>query len=390
MSTKRKAPGGKFAAPVVKPSAKPPSRTVIDEQSTAVSAPDDVPVTETIDISSDPNSSDDEYLTDEGKDAEEANGAAPPPAISQQAVKNTKRPSLQQTETAEEDGSDGEDTSPSFGELLRGSNNEAIDVPTLLQQTSTASASLQPTRSIVAPASSSLTTVLTQALRTDDAELLESCLATDDQHVIQNTVERLDSALAATLLTKLAARLYRRPGRAGRLMTWVQWTLVCHGGALATQPKVLQSLAGLQKVLAERAKGLNSLLALKGKLDMLEGQMQLRRKMRKNSGAAKETDEEEDENVIFVEGEDKETSEVMTNGIGSRGGLDDDAEADITMNGLAGESDSDDDSAEEGDDSDGAEDLLDDDDVDQEEVDDSMGEDDESDLDAAPPPKKRK
>ncbi|KAH8173943.1 dip2/Utp12 family protein [Sarocladium implicatum] len=392
MSTKRKAPGGKFAAPVVKPSAKPTTRTTINEQSTAVSAPDDVPVTETIDISSDPNSSDDdEYLTGEGSDAEEVNGAAPPPAVSQLAAKNTKRPSLQQTETAEDDGSDGEDTSPSFGELLRGSNNEVIDVPTLLQQAS--SASLQTTRnsrSIVAPASSSLTTVLTQALRTDDAELLESCLATDDQLVIQNTVEKLDSTLAATLLTKLAARLYRRPGRAGRLMTWVQWTLVCHGGALATQPKVLQSLAGLQKVLAERAKGLNSLLALKGKLDMLEGQMQLRRKMRKNSGAAKETDEEEDENVIFVEGEDKEASEIMTNGIGSRGGLDDDAEADITMNGLAGESDSDDDSAEEGDDSDGAEDLLDDDDVEQEEVDDSMGEDDESDLDAAPPPKKRK
>jgi U3 small nucleolar RNA-associated protein 5 len=165
--------------------------------------------------------------------------------------------------------------------------------------------------------------------------------------------------------------------------------LVSHGGALATQPKVLQSLSGLQKVLAERAKGLNSLLALKGKLDMLEGQMDLRKRMQRSSGAAHKTDDDDDENVIWVEGEDKDASEIMTNGIGSRAGLDDDAEADITMNGLAGESDSDDDSAEEEDDSDDAEDALDDDDVSQEEVDDSMGEEDESDVEA-PPPKKRK
>lgn len=382
MSTKRKAPG-RFAAPTVKPSAKPTSKTRINEQNTAVSAPDEVmAATETIDISSDPNSSDEEYLTGEGSDAEEANGAAP---ASQLLNKANSRPSLQQTETADDEGSDAEATSPSFGELLRGS--EVIDVSALLQQPST---SLQRSRAaIVAPSSQSLTTVLTQSLRTDDADLLESCLATDDPATIQNTVEQLDSALAGTLLQKLAARLYRRPGRAGKLMIWVQWTLVSHGGALATQPKVLQSLSGLQKVLAERAKGLNSLLALKGKLDMLEGQMDLRKRMQRSSGAAHKTDDDDDENVIWVEGEDKDASEIMTNGIGSRTGLDDDAEADITMNGLAGESDSDDDSAEEEDDSDDAEDALDDDDVSQEEVEDSMGEEDESDVEA-PPPKKRK
>lgn len=386
MSTKRKV-SGRFAAPVVKPSAKPTSRTRINEQNTAVSAADDVPAaTETIDISSDPNSSDEEYMTDDGEDGEKvkANGTA---VVSQpRNSKSVSKPSLQQAETADEDGSDAEATSPSFGELLRGS--EVIDVPALLQQPSN---SLQRSRAaIVAPSSQSLTTVLTQALRTDDTDLLESCLATVDQATIQNTVEQLDSALAGVLLQKLAARLYRRPGRAGKLLIWVQWTLVAHGGALAMQPKILQSLSGLQKVLAERAKGLNSLLALKGKLDMLEGQMDLRRRMQRNSGAAHKTDEDEDENVIWVEGEDKDTSELMTNGVGSRADMEDDAAADVTMNGLAGESDSDEDSAEEEDDSDDAGDALDDDDVEQEEVDDSMAEDDESDVDAGPPPKKRK
>lgn len=74
-------------------------------------------------------------------------------------------------------------------------------------------------------------------------------------------------------------------------------------------------------------------------------------------------DEDEDENVIFVEGEDKDISEVMINGIGLRGGLDDDVEVDIMMNGFVGEFDLDDDLVEEEDDSDDVEDVLDDDDI---------------------------
>ncbi|CAH0048552.1 unnamed protein product [Clonostachys solani] len=393
MSTKRKAPG-KLAAPTVKSSARRATKSVIDESRTSVAGTDALPSSQqdAIEISSDEAS--DDGFTDE----EEA-------AIADESMTGTEAPQLngnhvgKPSRAAEDDGEsggeDGEETSPSFGELLRG-NEATIDVPALLQQSSGASNAVsQPARAaIVPPSHQSLTTVLTQALRTDDVDLLESCLHTTDRFTIQNTIENIDSALAGSLLNKLAARLYRRPGRAGTLMTWVQLTLIAHGGALASQPKVIQSLSGLQKVLTERSKGLNSLLALKGKLDMLEGQMDLRRRMQRTSGAIGQgEDEDEEEDVVWVEGEAED--EELGSGLKSRRRrvTEDSDDSDVpALNGTIGESsDEDDDFEEEIDDSeDEGESLLDEDEVDHDDVDDSMGEDEESDVEAAPPSKVQK
>lgn len=382
MSTKRKAPV-KLAAPVAKKSANIPSKNTIDELHTSVSGTDALQGSnvDTIEISSDAES---EYTSD-GEDApEQVNGTKE--AVQASNDSKAKASSTTVAKYSNDAGSDAEGGSPTFGELLRG--NETIDVSSLLQQAVTSTA-VQPSRTAIAPPSlQSLTTVLTQALKTDDTELLESCLHTTDLTTIRNTIERIDSSLAGILLNKLAARLYRRPGRAGNLMIWVKWTLIAHGGALSSQPKVVQSLNGLQKVLAERAKGLNSLLALKGKLDLLEGQMELRRKMKRSTsamknGATSDDEDEVDDNVIWVEGETQDAR--LANGLA------DDEDAHM-LNGVIPDSDGEDDDsdAEEDDDVDGAEESLDEDEVDHDDVDESMGEDEESDAEPAPPSKLQK
>lgn len=397
VSTKRKAPA-KLAAPVVKSSAKKALKSNIDESRTSVAGTDNIASSqlETISISSDANS-DEDISDDDAIDTPEMNGGKEMPHVNGKQIGQLPSPNNSgPLDDAAED-SDAEATSPSFGELLRG--NEAIDVPALLQQSSTGNAVAQPRTAIVPPTHQSLTTVLSQALRTDDTDLLESCLHTTDLPTIRNTIERIDSSLAGTLLNKLAARLYRRPGRAGNLMTWVQWTLVSHGGALASQPKVVHGLSGLQNVLSERAKGLSSLLALKGKLDLLEGQMDLRRNMQRRSGLSQQIeDEEDDEHLIWVEGETDGVGERdLANGIGSRRKRavdDDDSEDDEddvpAMNGFVGDSDDEEEDSEDEDDSDAAEESLDEDEVDHDDVDESMGEDEESDVEAAPPSKMQK
>jgi U3 small nucleolar RNA-associated protein 5 len=147
-----------------------------------------------------------------------------------------------------------------------------------------------------------LGTVLSQALKTNDVSLLESCFHTQDILTIRATIQRLASPLAGILLQKLAERLHKRPGRAGSLMVWVQWTLVTHGGYLATQADLIKKLAELNRVIDERARGLQSLLSLKGKLDMLEAQMQLRRAMREQRRSL--DDEDDEDAIIYVEGQD--------------------------------------------------------------------------------------
>jgi len=195
-----------------------------------------------------------------------------------------------------------EDTSePSFGDLLRARAPETIAV----EPSATAADLTTTTRTLTIPTATSLGTVLTQALRTNDVDLLESCLQVPNLDSIRATIERLHSALATNLLQKLAERLHRRPGRAGSLMVWVQWTIVSHGGYLANQPAAVKQLHTLYNVVKQRAAGLQPLLSLKGKLDMLEAQMRLRQNMqdRIRPGTARNQDEA---GVVYVEGEEDE------------------------------------------------------------------------------------
>ncbi|RYP06928.1 hypothetical protein DL764_002876 [Monosporascus ibericus] len=401
MSTKRKPPA-KIAQPVVKQSAKKPLRTHVNEADTAVSAPSisktgDDANEAVIEISSDSGSS--EYELSDEDEQEKAgtstrsNGIVHNEEAPRQpnALKNARStpdengdvdmdiPSPNQPTDGE---SDQEPTAPTFGDLVRA--NETIDVPSALSAHQS-NALTAPGRTLAPPSSASLGTVLTQALRTDDADLLESCLHTTDLATVRNTIQRLDSTLAGTLLTKLASRMHRRPGRAGSLMTWVQWTLIAHGGALATQPGLSKKLSELHRVLEERSRGLNSLLALKGKLDLLDAQMQLRRGTHRNVDSEDDEGEDGEEGVVYVEGEDSDADMVngdmegdedefpVTNGTV---GMDDGSEEDEESSGGEGEGEEEELDAEE---------ELDENEVNHEDVE---SEEEDSEAEAVPPSKR--
>ncbi|KAI9665755.1 MAG: Small subunit (SSU) processome component [Bathelium mastoideum] len=211
---------------------------------------------------------------------------------------------------------DNDAAEPTFGELLRTHDTEEVDVDAAFdgpdspsQSQSMLVAHSTDSKNLAIPFGTSLTTVLTQALRTNDNELLESCFRMNDGDSIRTTIDRLPSNLVSQLLQRIAERLYKRPGRAGNLMIWVQWSIVAHGGYLASQPALVKQLASLNRVLRERAASLQPLLALKGKLDMLNAQLELRRS---KQAAAREDESEADEEepVIYVEGDDDELSEV--------------------------------------------------------------------------------
>ena len=197
---------------------------------------------------------------------------------------------------------------PSFGELIRANAPEPVDVQVSLAAPNLQSLATVQNPSLQAPPGMSLGTVLTQSLRTNDISLLETCFHVQDLKIIRATIERLASPLASMLLLKLAERLHSRPGRAGSLMVWIQWTIVAHGGYLATQPEVIRNLTSLHHVIGDRAKSLPSLLSLKGKLDMLEAQMNLRRTLKAQSLGAKASSEDEEEGVIYVEGQEESAS----------------------------------------------------------------------------------
>jgi U3 small nucleolar RNA-associated protein 5 len=185
---------------------------------------------------------------------------------------------------------------PTFGELLQSLYPEDV---VHVDDHFDADAVEPESQTALTPVSgASLTTVLHQALRTNDQQLLESCLITTDLDSVRTTISRMKSVMAVGLLQAIAERLYSRPGRANNLMVWLQWTIVAHGGYLASQPDITKALGSLYRVVKERAGALQPLLSLKGKLDMLAAQMELRKRL---SATHRGTD---DGVVIYVEGEE--------------------------------------------------------------------------------------
>ncbi|OAA56162.1 small nucleolar ribonucleoprotein complex component [Niveomyces insectorum RCEF 264] len=335
-STKRKAAPVRVAKPVTTRIAKPTLKPVVNEAKATVTG---VPQTttargpvqqdaEAIEISSDSENSED-AVDAMDEDNEEESTAAPiqkhkqTKANGQPTATNAKlvpKPAANGTANGDEedetasikkDGNDEDDADtdtdePTFGDLVR-EQHETVDVAAafgLLPPNGGTATGTDDTLANGAgeynqvavkagakalappPTLASLGHLLNAALRSGDDANLEICFnTTTDASWVRNTIQRLDPALAGTLLQKLAARIHRRPGRAHTLIGWVQWTLIAHGGALlASQPGVTRALQSLHRVLEERARGLNSLLLLKGKLDMLEAQMQLRRLQRAGAG----------------------------------------------------------------------------------------------------------
>jgi U3 small nucleolar RNA-associated protein 5 len=192
---------------------------------------------------------------------------------------------------------------PTFGELLAASNPEAISIAdAFVHVDSTALAARAPKKGLSIPSGVSLSTVLTQSLRTNDQNLLESCFHTTDLNTIRLTIQRLDSSLAGVLIQRLAERLSSRPGRYGHLLVWVQWTCTVHGGVIAGHPEVAPKVKILYKVLNERSRSLDNLLLLKGKLDMLDAQLTLRRQLQAERGPARHPKDQDD--IIYIEGQD--------------------------------------------------------------------------------------
>lgn len=277
-----------------------------------------------------------------------------------------------------------------FGERLEKQQDEPIDVEAVLaaqEASSSDEAAQRPTRTVARiPTGATFSTVLTQALRTTDSALLDSCFDTNDLEAVRETLSRIDSRLTVPLMQRIAERVAASPGRLGNLMVWIQWAIIAHGGYLAGIPEMRRRLAGLYQVIEMRAQGLQPLLQLKGKLDMLAAQGDIRREEQERNLRAGE--EESADMTIYVQGmsdaSDSEDSDeelgqqqiALLNGVspsadGGMGSVEAGANLGAFANGVVSAD------VERSDRSDSGNDLVDD----EAEEDDEDGEDDSEDSD---------
>ena len=87
--------------------------------------------------------------------------------------------------------------------------------------------------------STSVTVLLSQALRSKDHQLLEKCFAMSSDRVIKSTVQQLASQDAGRLLHVAVQRLQSSPHRGKQIAAWVRALLLYHTAYLISAPGLL-------------------------------------------------------------------------------------------------------------------------------------------------------
>jgi U3 small nucleolar RNA-associated protein 5 len=98
------------------------------------------------------------------------------------------------------------------------------------------------------PQAQSLSTLLIQALQTNDKIQFEACLGVTDQKVIEDTVARLPLGRVVPFLAKVIGKFESSPSRGVTLTRWIRAVLTQHTSHLMSAPDLVRQLSGLYQV----------------------------------------------------------------------------------------------------------------------------------------------
>ncbi|KAI9023879.1 WD40-repeat-containing domain protein [Phycomyces nitens] len=157
---------------------------------------------------------------------------------------------------------------PSIEQKLQQMNVEEGQTTTTPKKTAT--------RKIVAPSAGSLQHVLLQALHSSDVQLLEACLSHTRTDIVHRTVQRLPANYVIPLLLQLISKFQEKPSRGRSLLIWINAVLILHTAYLMTVPDLVNKLANFYQALDARLDVFPKLLSLRGRLDMVQSQIDTR------------------------------------------------------------------------------------------------------------------
>lgn len=119
------------------------------------------------------------------------------------------------------------------------------------------------------PKADSSAVLLTQALHTEDSDLLEECLSCRDPVLVTNTVRRLPATSVVPFLQQVVTRLRNKPNRTKLLCHWVRSVLTEHTNYLTTVPAAAPIISEFYKAVDQRLTLMPHLLKLQGRLQLI-------------------------------------------------------------------------------------------------------------------------
>ena len=169
------------------------------------------------------------------------------------------------------------------------------------------------------PSAGSLQQVLLQALHSGDKALLEACLTQEKPEVVHTTIQRLPTAYVIPLMLQLIAKFQNTPGRGTGLLIWIKAVLLTHTTYLMTVPDLVAQLSTFYQALDARLAVFPKLLALRGRLDLIQNQINNRSRFSQQG----EEDMENGVMGVYVE-EDSDDEAEQEEGAMSEDEVDDD------------------------------------------------------------------
>ena len=130
----------------------------------------------------------------------------------------------------------------------------------------------------------SMVVLLSQALQSNDKQLLEQCLQVRQEEVISNTIKQLRSDEVGKLVPLLVERINSSSTRAMQVACWIRHTVRHHLTYIISAPAMKKHLSSLYQRLEERQSSYNALLGLNGRLELLTTYIQ---SMRRNQALSK-------------------------------------------------------------------------------------------------------
>ncbi|ORZ31842.1 WD40-repeat-containing domain protein [Catenaria anguillulae PL171] len=123
----------------------------------------------------------------------------------------------------------------------------------------------------------SLHITLTQALHSNDTDLLESVLNAPflTSAAIATTVRKVPTQHIVPLMHAVIDRFMRTHSRAGHLLEWIKAVVTMHTGYLMTVPDLVRKLAAFHHALETRIDQGKQLLKLQGRLDLVLAQVEM-------------------------------------------------------------------------------------------------------------------
>lgn len=137
------------------------------------------------------------------------------------------------------------------------------------------------------------------------AELKQDTTSAEE---IRNKVRRLPLDNVLPLLLELLTQFDVQQARDTELTEWIKTVLLIHTAYFMTLPEVVQRLSSLYKELDDRLTVYPKLLAIHGRLDLIQNQIDARNRKEEESEEeeSEEEGEESDNDQVFSESDDEE------------------------------------------------------------------------------------